>query len=230
MLHVRRPGFRVRTGAAAVAAASVLLGPLAAVADIIDSSTPTTGLARTTLRGEAGAQADSDRWFSVDADDLSDPADHRDGAVYTRWSNESISFVFSDIAAEQEEWFLGIEARNIDGPLKEGYDTFKVDVRLDGTKVGRMDVGASDDEWITSWAGISGEDLAAARAGDAGDPLTVTLQWKNDSWKRGRWDANFGIATVTLASAEVPAPASFAIVGLGGWLVSRPRRRRPSLR
>lgn len=183
----------------------------AAQASIISASDPSGYQTVASLAGGAGAARDATRWFTAE-----------DGeARYTAWSNQKIDFHFT-LDGQAANYNVGVTAKNFTGlALPPGFSQFMVNVEINDRFLDTLSIGASDDTWNTSWLNV-GE-----QAGD----VKITLNWINDSYKAGVYDANFGVGAVSISSAPqpasdvVPTPASAALMLIAfGMSATRHRR------
>lgn len=153
------------------------------------------------LPGVEGVAKNDKKWF-----------DHDNGARSTNWSNERITFTF-DLADTPSDYRLGVTAINsTDLIIPPNFKEFRVDVIVNGSLIDTLDITASDTDWSTSWLDLG------ARSGET----SITLNWRNDSYKKGSYDANIAIGSVALAapgvapiaSAVIPTPGPVALGGI----------------
>jgi hypothetical protein len=157
-----------------------------------------------TLSGVDGSPNNPSRWFD----------DEQTGSIRTNWRNEKITFNTGELA--RDSYMIGITVRNGGNlPLKDNYDNFKVDVTLNGqTIASKAPITASDTEWNTRWFD----------AGELSGDASLTLKWRNDSYRKGVYDANITYGAVTFAGQSIPAPSAAGLACVG--LASLTRRRR----
>lgn len=201
-----------------IGAGVVFTFALSAQAGVILPEAPAGYSSHVTVYGSAGVARDASRWFTSS-----------DGqAQHTNWANKPIDFHVNlgDIA---QDFTLGVTGKN-ETPLvlPPNYSQFKVGVSLNDTFLDYLHIDASDTEWNTSLIDV-GE-----LAGDA----KLTLNWVNDSYKKGVHDANFavgavqfltfGASGVAALAPEIPAPGSGALA-LASLILAAPRRSRRSL-
>jgi len=191
------------TLAAFAALAAAWLNP--ARAGIVISSEP-GGLATLASQpGSAGLPANPAKWFSVEGGD----------SLYTCWSGNQIAYS-AELPESEEEYRMGVTARNIHGPLAASYSSFKVSVLVNGVSTGMLSIPASDSQWNTAWMDLG------RRAG----PTRVVFTWTNDSYQRGVYDANFNIGAVQFAGRAVPTPGTGSLAALAFVVFAARARRR----
>lgn len=186
------------------ALATSFLAASAASAAVDFGDAPSGYMPALSLSGVDGTPQNPDRWF-----------EHQDtGGIRTNWANQRITFDAASLP--EDNYMLGITVRNGGNlPLKDGYDNFKVDVSLNGqTVASNAAIVASDTDWNTRWFDVG------QLSGDA----SLTVKWRNDSYRKNVYDANITYGAVTFAGQSIPAPsaAALACVGLAGLA----RRRR----
>ncbi len=185
-------------------------------ASVILPTAPAGYSAQATLYGSEGVGQNASRWFSAS-----------DGmAQRTNWANERIDF-YASLDASPSNYTVGVTAKN-ETPLvlSSNYSQFKVGVSVNDAFVDYMYIDASDEQWNSSYLNV----------GELSGDTKVTLNWTNDSYSPGNYDANisfgglqfltFGAQSLSLPmSPEIPAPGSgaLAIVSL---MFAAPRRRR----
>lgn len=153
------------------------------------------------LPGVDGVAKNNNKWF-----------DHAEvGARSTNWSNQQITYTF-DLADTPADLRLGVTAINwTDLVIPPNFSEFRVDVSVNGSFKNTLAVAASDTDWATSWLDI----------GQQSGETNITLNWRNDSYKKGVHDANIAIGSVMLAApalspASAPAIPTPGPVALGG--------------
>jgi hypothetical protein len=98
--------------------------------------------------------------------------------------------------------------------LPDEYEQFKVGVSVNDSFVDYLYIDASDETWNTSWIDV----------GPLAGNSKLTLNWVNDSYSAGHYDANIAIGAVQFA-ASVPTPATGTLLIASLALASARRRR-----
>ncbi len=185
-----------RAAACSLTFAAVLASAGAAEAALVKPVTdPGVGFSViAALPGVEGVAKNDKRWF-----------DHDNGARSTNWANERITFTF-DLADTLSDYRLGVTAINLtDLVIPPNFKEFRVDVIVNGSLTNTLAVPASDTNWSTSWLDLG------AQSGET----NITLNWRNDSYKKGSYDANIAIGSVALAAPSV-APTAAAVIPTPG--------------
>lgn len=204
-----------RFGIAIMSVGAAVIGASTASASVIVPA-PLAGYSEAAvLYGIDGVGRDQSRWFTSN-----------ETAQHTNWSNKPIDFQF-DLGDNAAEYTIGVTGKNQTSlVLPSNYSQFKVGVTVNDQFLDYMYIAASDTEWNASYL----------NAGELSGDVTVTLNWVNDSYRAGEYDANFAVGSVQLltfgaqqASAplppEIPAPGAGALACVGLFLAG-PRRRR----
>ncbi len=185
-----------KAAACSLTIAAVLAAAGAAQAGLVKPATdPGAGYSViAALPGVAGVAKNEKRWL-----------DHDTGARSTNWANEQITFKF-DLADTPADYRLGVTAINWTNlVLPENYKEFRVDVVINGSKFDTLAISASDTDWSTSWLDLG------TRSGET----NIMLNWRNDSYKKGVYDANIAIGSVALA-APAAAPTAASVIPTPG--------------
>jgi len=156
------------------------------------------------IAGTEATPSNTSKWFAIDGTN----------AVGTKWSGQGITFDTSGLA--EDNYMIGVTARNF-GPLglASNYSNFKVDVTVNGsTLASNALIVASDTVWNTVWID------AGMLSGD----VSVTLNWRNDSYNAGNYDANIAFGGVQFARSAVPTPGTMALSMVAGAAILRRRR------
>ncbi len=109
--------------------------------------------------------------------------------IHTYWANQALYLRVRNNC--QAGWYkLKLVARNIDGPLPDDYSHFTVEAANEtaGEYLGGIHVKASDKHYAR------GRMLVYLEKGDT----NLLLNWKNDAYKKGEYDANIQIKQVAL--------------------------------
>jgi len=156
------------------------------------------------LTGSQGDPVDTSRWTIVE-----------DGqAQYTAWANQRIDFNVS-LDQSPSNYLVGVTAKNWTSlELPHNYTQFKVGVSLNDSFVDYLYIDASDDSWSTSWIDV----------GSLSGASKLTLNWVNDSYSAGHYDANIAIGAVQFATT-IPTPATGTLFVASLALASTRRRR-----
>ncbi len=134
-----------------------------------------------------------------------------DGSIYTFWADQTAGFCFENLPAGKYE--VTIEAKNYGSlPLPSNYKEYQVLVGADGV-TGSIKIKADEKKYE------DGKTVLDLTGGDT----TLTLSWRNDSYKEGVHDANIQIRSVSLkrvgASERSPLAAYIRAAGDRGMIV-----------
>jgi len=130
-----------------------------------------------TLKGQQYVQAK--QWFTSGS-----------GRVYTPWQGKPIAYGVESLGGKCR---VGLSAKNFTAEqgwsLPKKYKNFKIVVKVDDVKVGKIFVPASDKEVKTGYLTLSNIQSGAHK---------LEFIWKNDKYKPNKkWDANLEIHKVT---------------------------------
>lgn len=116
-------------------------------------------------------------------------------ALHTYWANQKLVLRITDNC--QAGWAkLRLRVRNVDGPKPDFYNYFHVTVANNrtGENAGAMLIRASDNGWRVGRVALE------LPQGDS----EFALNWTNDAYKAGEYDANIQIGAVKLQTLKNP--------------------------
>lgn len=195
--------------------ATIAIGAPAGAAVMLPPS-PAGYSAQATLLGSEGVARDPSRWFSIEGGD----------AQYTAWANKPIDF-FVDLGDVANDYLVGVTAKNQTSlVLPSNYSQFKVGVSVNDQFMDYLYIDASDTQWNSFFIDV----------GELAGDVKLTLNWVNDSYRAGEYDANiavgavqfmtFGAQSMSLpVNPEIPAPGTGALA-LASLILAAPRRAR----
>ena len=130
----------------------------------------------TTCKVEVKEVKTKDRWYLGP-----------EGGYYTYWRNQKLVAVVEN-KCESGKYQLVLSAKNIHGPLPIWYKLFIVAVKVNEELTGVLKIGASD---IKTHATIMNVKLKEGIN-------EIVLVWKNDAFKRGKYDANICLKKIEI--------------------------------
>jgi hypothetical protein len=113
------------------------------------------------------------------------------GGIYTLWERQEIILNISGV--QKDGWFeLGVEAKNVYGPLPDWYRFFTVNVsnETEGNELGGIFIPASDTTFE------EGKMKIFLKEGDT----ELKLVWAGDAYDEGEYDTNILIGKIRVAS------------------------------